>query len=98
VLYEGRQFFFGHVDVAEDYFVSLCFVKSSRVTTADFLTSINNPSERVIRRGHEGEVLRLLTGFANVWRHSELAKSPRVEVEEFDSKCVRYTGGHEKHR
>lgn len=46
-----------------------------RQTTADFLTSLTNPAERVIRPGHEIRVPRTAEEFALAWKNSnEYAK------------------------
>ncbi|KAI1284150.1 P-loop containing nucleoside triphosphate hydrolase protein [Xylaria sp. FL0933] len=88
LLYEGHQIYFGPVGLAAGYFISLGFVKHDRATTADFLTSITNPSERVVRNGLEEEAPRSPTEFANVWKRSDLAKSLVAEIEEFNSRSV----------
>ncbi|KAL8695989.1 MAG: hypothetical protein Q9201_007878 [Fulgogasparrea decipioides] len=49
LLYEGREIFFGSTDAAKVYFIELGFVCPDRSTTADFLCSITNPLERIVR-------------------------------------------------
>ena len=71
LLYEGRQAFFGDVDAAKSYFTGLGFVCSDRVTTADFLTSLTNPIERVIQDGYEHRVPRTPDDFADAWKVSK---------------------------
>ncbi|CAL1190706.1 unnamed protein product [Candida parapsilosis] len=51
VLYEGYQIFFGRADKAKEFFVNMGWDCPQRQTTADFLTSLSNPSERKPRPG-----------------------------------------------
>ncbi|AET41310.1 uncharacterized protein Ecym_8014 [Eremothecium cymbalariae DBVPG len=48
ILYEGRQIFFGSTKEAKQYFLDLGYICPPRQATADFLTAITNPSERII--------------------------------------------------
>ncbi|KAI1455296.1 ABC drug exporter AbcA [Annulohypoxylon moriforme] len=85
LLYEGRQIYYGPIESAADYFTKLGFVRPSRATTADFLTSLTSPRERIIQAGYEKRVPRLPEEFANVWKHSEEARNLRAKIDEFDS-------------
>ncbi|KAI1089119.1 ABC-2 type transporter-domain-containing protein [Rostrohypoxylon terebratum] len=85
VLYEGRQIYFGPVELAADYFTKLGFVKPSRATTADFLTSLTNPAERIIQAGYETIVPQLPDEFSNVWKHSEEAAALRAKIDSFNA-------------
>ncbi|KAI9148217.1 ABC-2 type transporter [Paramyrothecium foliicola] len=71
VLYDGRQIFFGRADEAKAYFENLGFVCAEQQTTADFLTSMTSPSERVIRSGWEGKTPRTAEEFAKAWKSSQ---------------------------
>jgi ABC-type multidrug transport system ATPase subunit len=90
LLYEGRQIYFGSVDFAVEYFTALGFVMPKGATTADFLTSLTSPSERVVRPGHEHVVPRLPEEFVIKWKHSKQAKAVREEI---DSERTLYEGG-----
>lgn len=57
----------------------------SRATTADFLTSITNPAERLIRSGYEHQVPKLPDEFAAAWKQSSEAKQLMNEIDAFDS-------------
>ena len=70
VLYEGRQIFFGRTDEAKAYFVNMGFKCPDRQTTADFLTSMTSPQERLVREGFEKKVPRTSDEFAAVWKSS----------------------------
>ncbi|KAM0418796.1 hypothetical protein ACHAPT_012306 [Fusarium lateritium] len=69
VLYEGRQIFFGRADEAKVYFEALGFICPEQQTTPDFLTSMTNPVERVIRPGCNPP--STADEFAAAWRASQ---------------------------
>jgi ATP-binding cassette subfamily G (WHITE) protein 2 (PDR) len=71
VLYEGRQIFFGATDGAKSYFEALGFMCPEQQTTPDFLTSMTNPSERIIKPGWEDRTPRTSDEFAQAWRASQ---------------------------
>ncbi|KAL7621630.1 Multidrug resistance protein [Parahypoxylon ruwenzoriense] len=85
LLYEGRQIYFGPGDTSVDYFTRMGFVKPSRATVPDFLTSLTNPEERVIRKGYEDRVPRSPDEFATRWRESIESKTLSAEIEDFNS-------------
>lgn len=85
LLYEGRQIYFGPVDSAADYFQGLGFVKPSRATTADFLTSLTNPAERIIQEGWEDRAPKSPDDFVAVWKRSPQAKRLMEDIKAFDS-------------
>ncbi|KAF5598025.1 ABC transporter CDR4 [Fusarium pseudocircinatum] len=71
LLYEGRQIFFGPATEATQYFTDMGFECPPRQTTADFLTSLTNPDERIVRPGLENKVPRSPDEFADEWRMSQ---------------------------
>ncbi|KAI1410222.1 ABC-2 type transporter-domain-containing protein [Hypoxylon sp. FL1857] len=85
LLYEGRQIYFGPTDSAVEYFHKLGFVKPNRATTSDFLTSLTNPAERLVRQGYENRVPRSAFEFANAWKQSQDAQKLIEEVDAFES-------------
>lgn len=85
MLYEGREIFFGPVDMAADYFTALGFTRPSRATTPDFLTSLTNPAERIIREGWETRVPQSPDEFSIAWKQSDMAQSLRANIKVFDS-------------
>lgn len=85
VLYEGRQIYFGDIHAAKTFFVNLGFECPQRQTTADFLTSLTNPAERVVRKGFQGKTPYTPDEFAAVWQKSEDRARLLQEIEEFDS-------------
>ena len=70
VLYEGRQIYFGPTTAARAYFEGIGFKCPERATTADFLTSITSPQERVVNVDWVNQVPRTPDEFAAVWRNS----------------------------
>ncbi|KAF5667190.1 atpase [Fusarium heterosporum] len=69
VLYEGRQIYFGRTDEAQAYFEGLGFICPEQQSTADFLTSMTNPAERIVRPG--ANTPRTSDEFAKAWKDSQ---------------------------
>lgn len=86
VLYEGRQIFFGRCDEAQAFFEDMGFDCPARQTTADFLTSMTSPAERVVRPGLESRVPRTPDEFAQRWQDSAQRKALLKEIDEYDAK------------
>jgi len=84
VLYEGRQIYFGHTGDAKEFFTNMGFECPDRQTTADFLTSLTSPAERIIKKGYENRVPRTPDEFAQAWKSSEAYKNLIKEIEEYD--------------
>ncbi|KAK7677291.1 ABC_PDR_domain2 protein [Cerrena zonata] len=70
LLYEGYQIFFGSATDAKDYFLKMGYECPDRQTTADFLTSLTNPAERVVKPGFEDKVPRTPKEFYDYWQNS----------------------------
>ncbi|ODV86674.1 hypothetical protein CANARDRAFT_6250 [[Candida] arabinofermentans NRRL YB-2248] len=70
VLYEGYQIYFGSSTTAKAYFENMGYECPPRQTTADFLTSITSPAERVAKAGFENKVPRTPKEFSDYWRAS----------------------------
>jgi ATP-binding cassette subfamily G (WHITE) protein 2 (PDR) len=88
VLYEGYQIFFGRCDEAQHYFEEMGFDCPDRQTTADFLTSMTSPAERVVRPGWEDRVPRTPEEFSQRWKESPQRKALLSEIEEYDQKYI----------
>ena len=84
VLYEGRQIYFGEKAAAKKYFMDMGFDCPLRQTTADFLTSITSPAERITRSGFELKVPHTPDEFAAAWQESEDRAQLLREIDEFD--------------
>ncbi|KAF5642396.1 ABC transporter CDR4 [Fusarium tjaetaba] len=87
LLYEGRQIFFGPTNEAAQYFTAMGFECPPRQTAADFLTSLTNPDERIVRPGFENKVPRSPDEFANEWRMSQHRASLLNDIAAFE---IRY--------
>ena len=70
VLYEGQQIYFGKAGEAKAYFERLGFHCPESQTTADYLTSMTSPVERVVKPGFEHLVPRTADEFAQRWKDS----------------------------
>ncbi|KAI9743048.1 MAG: hypothetical protein M1818_003343 [Claussenomyces sp. TS43310] len=84
VLYEGQQIYFGHKDDAKKYFTDMGYICLERQTTADFLTSLTNPAERIVAPGFEDRVPRTPNEFAAVWEHSDARHELLREIHQFN--------------
>lgn len=85
VLYEGRQIYFGKATDAKRYFSEMGFHCPDRQTTADFLTSLTSPSERVVRSGYEHLVPRTPDEFAARWKESPERKQLLADIDVFQN-------------
>ncbi|PYH75709.1 ABC-transporter [Aspergillus uvarum CBS 121591] len=92
VLYEGREIFFGLASQAKQYFQSMGWHCPARQTTADFLTSVTNPTERQASTGFKNKVPRTPEEFEAYWRNSQEYKQLMQEVSEYEA---RYTNSSE---
>ncbi|CAK7901811.1 pleiotropic ABC efflux transporter of multiple drugs Cdr1p [[Candida] anglica] len=70
LLYEGYQIFFGDAISAKQFFIDMGYECPPRQTVADFLTSLTNPAERVVRPGFEDKVPRTAKEFYDYWQES----------------------------
>ena len=84
LLYEGRQIYFGRKDEAKAYFTDMGYHCPDRQTMADFLTSLTNPSERVVEPGFENRVPRTPDEFAQAWKNSQARSQLLREIEAFE--------------
>ncbi|RSL47670.1 hypothetical protein CEP54_013279 [Fusarium duplospermum] len=83
VLYEGRQIFFGPSNKAQSYFEELGFECPEQQTTADFVTSMTSPAERLIQPGFNGKVPVTADDFAQCWKNSAARARLSVEIEDY---------------
>lgn len=84
VLYEGRQIYFGNIHKAKEFFIDMGFECPARQTTADFLTSITSPMERIVRPGFEDRTPRTPDEFANAWKNSQDRIELLKEIKQFE--------------
>ncbi|CZR65741.1 probable multidrug resistance protein CDR1 [Phialocephala subalpina] len=84
LLYEGRQIFFGKTTEAKQYFLDLGFDCPARQTDADFLTSMTNPQERLVRAGYEHLVPQTPHDFADLWYNSSNYAQLKQDLNAYD--------------
>ncbi|THH08528.1 hypothetical protein EW146_g8957 [Bondarzewia mesenterica] len=84
VLYEGRMIYFGPGNKAREFFTSRGWYCPPRQTTADFLTSLTNPAERIALEGWEHRVPRTADEFAKQWKESEERKKLLAEIQQYE--------------
>lgn len=84
LLYEGRQIFFGKTNEAQKFFTDMGYVCPPRQTTADFLTSLTSPDERVVAPGFEHLVPRTPDEFAKRWGGSQHRMRLLQEIASFE--------------
>ena len=84
VLYGGRQIYFGPAGQARQFFERQGWYCPPRQTTADFLTSITNPTERKAREGMDLQVPRTAEDFEKYWRASPEFQTVQEELDQHD--------------
>jgi hypothetical protein len=57
-----------------------------RQTTADFLTSLTSPAERLVRPGFEGQTPRTAEEFAKAWKMSPEYARLMQDIEKYDQR------------
>ena len=87
VLYEGHQIFFGKANKAKEYFIRMGYDCPQRQTTADFLTSLTNPSERRALPGYENKVPRTPEEFEAYWKRSPEYTMLINEIDSYFIEC-----------
>lgn len=70
--------------MAKKYFENMGYICPARQTTADFLTSLTNPSERVVTPGFEDRVPRSADEFAKRWALSQEKKILVQGIDDFE--------------
>ncbi|POS78197.1 hypothetical protein DHEL01_v203413 [Diaporthe helianthi] len=98
VLYEGRQIYFGPKDRAKQYFIDLGYHCPDRQTTADFLTAMTNPEERIMRSDVENirAVPRTPDEFAAAWKFSQERLKLINDIATFEGRYPTNGPEHEK--
>jgi ABC-type multidrug transport system ATPase subunit len=96
VLYEGREIYFGRADAAKEYFVKMGFHCPERQTTADFLTSMTSPNERIIRPGFEDKTPRSCDEFEAAWKKSPEYRALLDEIGQYEQEHPLNSGDLEK--
>ncbi|KAM0756076.1 hypothetical protein T439DRAFT_341482 [Meredithblackwellia eburnea MCA 4105] len=84
VLYAGHEIFFGPTNAAKAFFTSRGYECAPRQTTADFLTSLTNPAERIVKPGWESRVPRTPEEFAKMWKESPEREKLMREIKAYE--------------
>ena len=84
LLYEGRQIFYGKTTAAKQYFLDMGFDCPARQTDPDFLTSMTNPQERLVRAGYEHLVPQTPHDFADWWYNSSSYAQLKQDLDAYD--------------
>lgn len=84
VIDDGRMVFQGPAGEAKQYFQDLGFYCPDRQTTADFLTSVTDPTERRFREGYEDKAPRTPEDLEKAFRSSDNYKKVLADVEDYE--------------
>ena len=84
VIEEGRMIYQGPIGEAREYFINLGFHAPDRQTTPDFLTSVGDPNERVIREGWEDRIPRTPEDLEKAFKNSDAYARVLAEVAEYE--------------
>ncbi|KAL8947098.1 MAG: hypothetical protein Q9222_006581, partial [Ikaeria aurantiellina] len=82
---EGRMMYQGPAKEAKQYFIDLGFHCPERETTADFLTSVTDPVQRIVRDGFEHSAPRTAADFERIFKNSEAYKKVLADVADYEN-------------
>lgn len=89
VIDEGRMVYQGPANEAQQYFVDLGLHCPERETTADFLTSVTDPAQRVYREGYEARAPKTAEEFERAFKASENYKKVLADVDSYEKDLER---------
>ena len=81
---EGRMVYQGPVNEAKQYFIDLGFHCLDRETTADFLTSVTDPVQRIYREGYEAQAPKTAEEFERAFRNSSNYQKVLADVADYE--------------
>ena len=84
VIDEGRMLFQGPATEAKQYFIDLGLHCPDRQTTADFLTSVTDLTQRVFREGYEVQAPKTAEDFERAFKNSSNYKRVLQDVEDYE--------------
>ena len=84
VIEAGRMIFQGPAKEAKQYFIDLGFDCPKRQTTADFLTSITDPAERLFRDGYEHRTPKTPEEFEAAFKKSANYNRVLADVHDYE--------------
>ncbi|KAL9602675.1 MAG: hypothetical protein Q9219_001665 [cf. Caloplaca sp. 3 TL-2023] len=85
VIDEGRMMYQGPANEAKQYFIDLGFHCPDRQTTADFLTSVTDPVQRVYRKGFEVSAPKTPADFERTFKNSEAYQRVLADVTDYEN-------------
>ena len=89
----GRMVYQGPANEAKQYFVDLGLFCPERETTADFLTSVTDPAQRVYREGYEKSAPKTAEEFEQAFKHSPAYRKVLADVQDYESHLERTEHG-----
>lgn len=89
VIDQGRMVFQGPANEAKQYFLDLGLYCAERETTADFLTSVTDPAQRVFREGYEAQAPKTAEDFERAFKKSAHYKNVLADVEDYEQHLSR---------
>jgi len=84
VIADGRMLFQGPANEAKQYFIDLGLDCPVRQTTADFLTSVTDPMQRIWREGYEAQAPKTAEDFERAFKNSPNYKRVLQDVEDYE--------------
>lgn len=100
VLYDGYQIYFGPSNEAKRYFEDMGYHCPSRQTTADFLTAVTSPAERVVRQDYREKGIAVPQTAKEMWEYwvnSPDFKALMQNIEQEKQKGTNYENIREAH-
>ena len=89
VIDNGRMVFQGPAPEAKQYCIDLGFYCPDRQTTADFLTSVTDPTERRFRDGYEDRTPRTPEDFEEAFKSSKNYQKVLADVDDYEKNIDR---------
>lgn len=89
VIDDGRMVFQGPANEAKQYFLDLGLYCAERETTADFLTSVTDPAQRVFREGYEAQAPKTAEDFERAFKNSANYKKVLADLEDYEQQLHR---------
>ncbi|KAI4169784.1 MAG: hypothetical protein LQ343_005433 [Gyalolechia ehrenbergii] len=84
VIDEGRMMYQGPANEAKQYFIDLGFHCPDRQTTADFLTSVTDTTQRVYREGFEHSTPKAPIDFERAFKNSASYQKVLADVADYE--------------
>ncbi|CCE63103.1 hypothetical protein TPHA_0D04700 [Tetrapisispora phaffii CBS 4417] len=88
VLDEGYQLFYGSSSKAKEFFIKMGYICPPRQTTADFLTSVTSPVERILNEEYLAKGIKIPQtprDMSEYWRNSQEYRDLIREIDEYNA-------------